>query len=328
VLKYIRKLHKIRNKIYMSDLARLRDNAANRLKQLQESSRKETNKNQSSEDNRFWRIERGKDGNASAIIRFLPTPFVDFEDDKALPWVKVYSHGFKDEKTGRWYIENSLTTINLPDPVAKLNRALWNTGEENNKTIVRRQKRKLQYFANVYVVKDPQNPENEGKVFLFKFGPKIFEKISNVMDPPESFMEEPTDPFSFSEGRNFKLRIQTVDGYPNYNESTFDSVAPIANKNGERLSDSDIENNVWKKEHSLLAFLKPENFKSYEELEKRLNYVLGQDDPDAPVKTKEQEATPKQKKPAAFEESNSDPEFKEPDIEINEQDLDALIADL
>ena len=212
-------------------------------------------------DERFWKPEMDKTGVGSAVIRFLPAP-----DGEDLPWVKLYSHAFQGP--GGWYIENSLTTLGQKDPISEHNRELWNTGTEANKEIVRKQKRKLSYYSNIYVVKDPAHPENEGKVFLFKYGKKIFDKILNAMQP-EFEDEEPINPFDFWGGANFRLKIRKVEGYWNYDKSEFDSASAL-------LDDDDALEALWKKEYSLAAIVAPDQFKSYEDLEKRLKYVLGQ----------------------------------------------------
>ena len=211
-------------------------------------------------DERFWKPEMDKTGVGSAIIRFLPAP-----EGEELPWVKMYSHAFQGN--GGWYIENSLTTIGQKDPVSEYNRELWNSGSEKDKETVRKQKRKLSYYSNIYVIKDPAHPENEGKVFLFKFGKKIFDKVLNAMQP-EFEDEEPINPFDFWGGANFRLKIRKVEGYWNYDKSEFDSPSPL-------FDDDDALEALWKKEYSLSAIVAPDQFKSYEDLEKRLNYVLG-----------------------------------------------------
>jgi len=215
----------------------------------------------SSTDERLWKPSMDKGGSGSAIIRFLPAP-----EGEELPWAKMYSHAFQG--VGGWYIENSLTTIGGKDPLGEYNRELWNTGSETNKEIVRKQKRKLNYYSNIYVIKDPANPENEGKVFLFKYGKKIFDKIMEAMQP-EFEDETPINPFDFWQGANFKLKIVKKDGYWNYDKSEFDRVAPL-------LDDDDAMEAIWKKEYSLTAITAPDQFKSYEELERRMNMVLGQ----------------------------------------------------
>ena len=212
-------------------------------------------------DERLWKPEMDKTGNGFAVIRFLPAP-----EGEELPWAKMYSHAFQGP--GGWYIENSLTTIGQKDPLGEHNRELWNSGTEANKETVRKQKHKLSYYSNIYVVKDPTNPQNEGKVFLFKYGKKIFDKIMEAMQP-EFEDETPINPFDFWQGANFKLKIVKKDGYWNYDKSEFGSAEPL-------LDDDDALEALWKKQYSLTAITAPDQFKSYEELEKRLQYVLGQ----------------------------------------------------
>ena len=211
-------------------------------------------------DDRIWKPVMDKTGNGFAIIRFLPAP-----KGEELPWAKLWNHAFQGP-TGQWYIENSLTTIGQNDPVSEHNSALWNSGVESDKEIARKQKRKLQYYSNIYVVKDSANPENEGKVFLYRFGKKIFDKIMETMQP--AFEDEtPINPFDFWEGANFKLKLRKVDGYWNYDKSEFE--APSA------LSDDDAElEALWGKQYSLKEFTDNSNFKSYDELKKRLDVVL------------------------------------------------------
>ena len=216
----------------------------------------------SGSDERLWKPTLDKTNNGFAVIRFLPAP-----DGEELPWAKMYSHAFQG-LGGSWYIENSLTTIGGKDPLGEHNRDLWNTGTESNKETVRKQKRKLSYYSNIYVVKDPTNPQNEGKVFLFKYGKKIFDKIMEAMQP-EFEDESPINPFDLWQGANFKLKIVKKDGYWNYDKSEFGPSEPL-------LSDDDAMEALWKKEYSLAAVTAPDQFKSYEELEKRLKMVLGQ----------------------------------------------------
>jgi hypothetical protein len=211
-------------------------------------------------DERFWQPEVDKSGNGYAVIRFLPPP-----KGEDLPWVRIWNHAFQGP-TGKWYIENSLTTLNKQDPVSELNSELWNSGTEANKEIARKQKRKLVYISNIYVVKDQAHPENEGQVRLFKFGKKIFDKIKDAMQPTYED-EEPVNPFDFWKGANFKLKIRNVEGYRNYDKSEFDSAAPL-------LEDDDELEVVWNKESSLQEFLDPKNFKSYEDLKSKLEMVL------------------------------------------------------
>jgi hypothetical protein len=220
-------------------------------------------------DDRFWKLERDKSGNGSAVIRFLPTAAVDGED--GLPWVRIFDHGFKGS-TGKWYIENSLTTIGQKDPVSDYNSQLWNSTDNDQSPArkqARDQKRRLHYISNIYVVSDPKNPDNEGKVFLFKYGKKIFDKITMSMNP-EFDGDTPVNPFHFWEGANFKIRIRTVDGYPNYEQSMFDAPKALSN------DDAELER-IWNKQYSLSEFTAPSNFKSYEQLKARLDEVLGLD---------------------------------------------------
>jgi hypothetical protein len=213
-------------------------------------------------DDRFWRLEGDKAGNGTATIRFLPR----VEGDE-LPWVKIFSHGFQGP-TGKWYIENSLTTLGENDPVGELNTTLWNSGSEANKEIARKQKRKLSFIANILVVSDPKHPENEGKVFLFKFGKKIFDKIMDKARP--TFEDEkPVNVFDFWEGANFKLRMRKKDGYANYDESAF--MEPAA------IGEDAVIVDVAKGQYKLSEFLDRKNFKSYDELKKKLNDVLSGD---------------------------------------------------
>jgi len=219
-------------------------------------------------DDRFWKLERDKSGNASAVIRFLPVAAID--GDESLPWVRIFSHGFKGP-TGKWYIENSLTTIGQKDPVSDYNTTLWNSTTDDQgwqRKQVREQKRRLHYISNIYVVSDPKNPDNEGKVFLFKYGKKIFDKITMLMNP-EFEGDQPVNPFDLWSGANFKLRIRTVDNYPNYDQSTFDAPRALSNE------DAELES-IWNKQYSLKEFLEPKNFKSYEELKQKLDMVLGE----------------------------------------------------
>ena len=210
-------------------------------------------------DERLWKPELDKSGNGYAVIRFLPA--VEGED---MPWAKVWNHAFQGP-TGQWYIENSLTTVGQKDPVSEHNTKLWNTGLESDKETARKQKRKLQYFSNIYVVSDSKHPENEGKVFLYRYGKKIFDKLMAAMQP-EFEDETPINPFDFWEGANFKLKIRKVDGYWNYDKSEFET--PSA------LGDDSVIESVWKKQYSLKEFTAPTNFKSYEELKTRLDAVL------------------------------------------------------
>ena len=218
----------------------------------------------SRDDPRLWQPTVDKAGNGMAMIRFLPAPSVDGED--ALPWVRVFSHGFQGP--GGWYIENSLTTLNQKDPVSEYNSTLWNSGIEANKEIARKQKRRLNYIANVYVVSDPSNPENEGQIRIYKFGKKIFDKITEAMNP-EFADETPVNPFDMWEGANFKLKIRNVEGYRNYDKSEFADKSALLDGDDAKLE------TLWKQEHSLKEFLDPKHFKPYDLLKTRLDKVLG-----------------------------------------------------
>lgn len=241
-------------------------------------------------DDRLWKPEVDKTGNGFAVIRFLPAP-----DGEDLPWAKVYTHAFQG--TGGWFIDNCLTTINQNCPVCEANRELWNTGSKSNQDIVRDRKRKLSYYSNIYVVQDKAHPENEGKVFLYKYGKKIFDKISAAMQP-EFDDETPIDPFDFWKGANFKLKITKKDGYWNYDKSEFGEISPLSD-------DDDVMESVWKKTYSLVEFADPEKMKTYEQLSARLKAVLGQkpvkqdesfedeDDERGPVPTDEEVAVGK-----------------------------------
>jgi hypothetical protein len=218
------------------------------------------NNSSSNKDERLWSLTVDKAQNGYAVIRFLPAP-----DGEDLPFVKLYSHAFQG--TGGWLIDSCLTTLNQKCPVCEHNSGLWNSGIDSNKEVARKQKRKLNYVSNIYVVKDPSNPENEGKVFLFKYGKKIFDKLTTAMQP-EFEDESPIDPFDFWQGANFKLKAKNVAGYRNYDSSEFSS-------QGALLNDDDTMEAIWKKQYSLVEFLASDQFKSYEELKVRLDSVIG-----------------------------------------------------
>lgn len=264
------------------------------------------------EDDRFWKLERDKAGNATAVIRFLPR----IEGDE-LPWVKIFSHGFKGP-TGKWYIENSLTTLGQNDPVGELNTKLWNSGSDANKEIARLQKRRLHFISNILVVSDPKHPENEGKVMLFKYGKKIFDMIMNKARP--TFEDEkPVNVFDLFEGANFKIRMRTVESYPNYDQSAFAESTPVA------PSDEAIVT-VANKQVKLGEFIEAKNFKSYEELKTKLDSVLSGD---GQVTTAEQLTN----EPLSVAEPKSFPSAPPPNVggmtitkapEINEDDDDVM----
>ena len=223
----------------------------------------ETENKKSYKDDRFWRPQLDKSSNGYAVIRFLPAP-----GEEDLPWAKLYSHAFQGK--GGWFIENSRTTLGEKDPVSEANNELWNSGIESDKDIARQRKRKLQYISNILVVSDPTNPENEGKVFLYKFGKKIFDKIQEAMSP-EFDDEEAINPFDFWKGANFKLKVRKVAGYVNYDKSEFESASELFGGDDEKLEE------LWGKEYSLTAFTDPDNFKSYDDLKAKFQQVVGDD---------------------------------------------------
>ena len=243
-------------------------------------------------DDRLWKHEVDKAGNGYAVIRFLPAP-----EGCELPWAQVWSHAFQG--SGGWYIENSLTTLGQKDPVSEHNRVLWNSGRDSDKEVARKQKRKLSYYANIYMVSDPTNPQNEGKVFLYKFGKKIFDKITEAMQP-QFVDEEAINPFDFWSGANFKLKIRKVEGYWNYDKSEFDRPSTL-------LDDDDKLESIYKNLNDLNEFTDLKNFKSYEDLKKRLDYVLGNrgvpkmQDPE----TQEEDAQWERERKGDFSESQS-----------------------
>ncbi len=234
-------------------------------------------------DDRFWKPEVDKAGNGYAVIRFLPAP-----TGEDMPFVRLWDHGFQGP--GGWYIENSLTTLGQDDPVSEYNSKLWNSGHDEDKETARKQKRRLSYVANIYIVKDSANPSREGQVYLYKFGKKIFDKLNDAMNP-QFQDEDPINPFDFWEGADFKLKIRQVEGYRNYDKSEFDSVTPISDPSGNALSDEVMEEN-WNKQHSLSDIVDPKNFKSYDELKAKLYKVLGLDgSKHAPTTTAEDDNT-------------------------------------
>jgi len=247
------------------------------------------------DDDRFWKPELDKTGNGFAVIRFLPA--VENED---LPWQRVWSHAFQDK--GGWYIENSLTTLSQKDPVSEENTRLWNTGLDSDKEIARKRKRKLSYYSNILVVSDPKHPENEGKVFLFKFGKKIFDKITEAMQPAFDD-EQPINQFDFWKGANFKLKIRKVDGYWNYDKSEFESVSQVA------VDDEKIKA-IWKQQHALKPFIDPSNFKTYDELKEKLNRVITGD---RNASTVENANLPPQTNGTAKAQVNAQPEASDDD---------------
>lgn len=246
----------------------------------------------SSSDDNYWKPTVDKSGNGSAVIRFLPAP-----KGEDVPFIRYWTHGFQGP--GGWYIENSLSSIGKPDPVMELNGKLWNSGIESNKAIARKQKRNLHFVSNIYVVKDPANPDNEGKVFLFKYGKKIFDKLDSAMNP-EFEDEQAVNPFDLWEGCNFRLRIRNVEGYRNYDKSDFDGPAALLD------DDAELEK-VWSSEYSLQEIIDPKNFKSYEELKSKLARVLGEAEIPSSAYDEEPVAESKPVKVAAAPKAAEDP---------------------
>ena len=249
----------------MVDFAKLKANSGKKSLESLTAELSKINGNQDGGkgDDRFWYPNVDKAGNGYAVIRFLPAP-----GEEDVPFIRMFSHGFKGP-TGSWYIENSLTTVGKQDPVGEMNTQLWNSGLESDKAIARVQKRKLAFISNIYVITDQQNPENEGKVFLFKYGKKIFDKLNDAMNP-QFPGDVPVNPFDLWAGADFKLKIRNVESYRNYDKSEFAASGPLS------PDDSEMES-IWKKCYSLQEFLAPSNFKSYEELKGKLAKVLGLD---------------------------------------------------
>ncbi len=250
-------------------------------------------------DDRFWKPEVDKAGNGYAVIRFLPE-----SEGEDVPFVRKWDHGFQGP--GGWYIEDSLTTLGQKDPVSEYNSMLWNSGIESNKDKARKQKRRLSFISNIYIVKDPSNPENEGKVFLYKYGKKIFDKLNEAMNP-QFEDESPINPFDLWEGADFKLKIRNVEGFRNYDKSELDVSAALFEE------DEQLEE-VWKSQYALQEFVSPSNFKTYEELQTKLNRVLGLDGA-APATTAESsfQAEPPAEIPSA-------PAAAQPEVAASEDD--------
>ena len=236
-------------------------NRQNALQQMTESLKQSTQTEFKKEDDRMWKPQMGQDGTGYAVIRFLPG-----SDTNKTPWVKVFDHGFQGP-TGKWYIENSLTTLGQKDPVSEHNTRLWNSGVESNKDIVRKQKRRTSYYANVFVIKDPANPAAEGKVKIFKFGQKIFEKLMGALNP-EFAGDDPLNPFDIIDGANFRIKLRMVAGYWNYDASEFERPSPLAKE------DDKLEA-IFNAQHDVHELISPDKFKSYEELSAKLQEVLG-----------------------------------------------------
>jgi len=248
----------------LENLKSMRGSSIDKLVKAAEAVSTTKTESNSYDDDRFWKPTRDKAGNGYAVIRFLPQ-----KEGEDLPWVRYWDHGFKGP-TGLWYIENSLTSISQPDPVSEHNSVLWNSGRDEDKAIARERKRRLHYVSNVLVVSDPDNPQNEGKVFLYQYGKKIFDKIMDVMQP-QFADEEPINPFDFWEGADFKLKIRKVEGWVNYDKSEFSTPSALFDGDEGRL------NETYGQLYALQDFLDPKNYKTYDELKAKLNKVLGVD---------------------------------------------------
>ena len=247
----------------MSSFANLKRTAENSLEQVKKAAQDMNSKTYDDDSNEYWKPELDKSGNGFAIIRFLPISSHEKDQKLASPWVKYYDHGFQGP--GGWYIEMCRSTINEADPCNESNSILWESGIEANKDIVRTRKRRLHFESNIYVVKDAKNPDNEGRVFRYKYGKKIMERLLQAMNP--QFEDDVAfDPFNFWTGANFKLKVRKVDGQINYDLSSFDSPAPLKD------NDDELEA-IWKQEYCLSDKL--DKIKSYDELKKRLDRVLG-----------------------------------------------------
>ena len=247
----------------MSSFSDYLKNRQSAMDNMVQSLQKDINKeSRGGDDDRIWKPKMGSDNTGYAVVRFLPG-----SDVSKTPWVRVYDHGFQGP-TGKWYIENSLTTIGQKDPVSEYNSRLWNNGTEAGKEQARKQKRRTSYYANVLVIKDPANPQNEGKVKLYKFGQKIFDKVMSAMQP-EFADEDPVNPFDLIEGANFRIKIKMVAGYWNYDASDFERQSPLS-------EDEEKLEKVFNAQHDVHELIAPEQFKSYEELQTKLNEVLGE----------------------------------------------------
>lgn len=287
----------------MSTLEELKKLQQKQKERLQEEFSKT---NEREDDDKFWNLVRGPDGNAAATIRFLPAP-----KGEDLPYIHFYTHSFKNEKTGKWYIEKSLTTFKEKDPVAELNSKLWNQGGDEGKEQARKQKRTENYVANVLIIKDNQNPENNGKVVLFRFGKKIFEKIKKASMPDDDLGYEGGDPFDLFNGMNFALRIKTVSGFANYDDSTFGSPSRAAKTDDELVE-------IWNKCVPLQPILN-KNVKSYDELKARLQEVLGDDEEISPKTSKHQ---------SKHVDEDDDITSKLSDVDLEDKSIDELLKDL
>ena len=211
---------------------------------------------------KYWKPTVDKSGNGYAVFRFLPA--AEGED---VPWVRYWDHGFQGPG-GMWYIERSLTSIGKQDPLSEMNTVLWNSGLDSDKELVRQRKRRLHYVSNIYVVSDSANPANEGKTFMYVYGKKIFDKLTEAMQP-EFPDDVPVNPFDFWGGADFKLKIRKVEGYRNYDRSEFGDVS-------EFLGGDDVKlEGVYNSLYNLQEFNGESQYKTYDELKTKLARVLG-----------------------------------------------------
>ena len=285
-----------------TSFAQLKRNRKSNFEKLTaEVSQLESGKQTKEEDNRFWKPAVDKAGNGYAVIRFLSAPA-----NEDVPFVRIWDHGFQGP--GGWYIEKSLTTLGQKDPVSEYNAQLWATGTKENQATVRKQKRRLHFVSNIYVVSDKSNPQNEGKVFLYQYGKKIWDKINAAMHP-EFEDEKPLNPFDMWEGANFKLKIRNVEGYRNYDKSEFEAPAPLFE------SDEEMEA-VWSKEYSLQEFIDPKQFKPYDDLKARLYKVLALDGSVAPKQSFAEEEAPQPKAKAPVKQSVQDDDEDDEGVEF------------
>ena len=287
----------------------LKKNRSSQLEKLSAAAEKLNNNGaqSSGSDDRYWKPTVDKAGNGSAIIRFLPAP-----SGEDVPFVRYWDHGFKGD--GGWYIEKSLTSIGKDDPVSEYNSKLWNSGIEADKEVARKQKRRLHYVSNIFVIKDPGNPDNEGKVFLYEYGKKIFDKVNDLMHP-QFEDEDAVNPFDFWEGANFRLRIRNVEGYRNYDKSDFDSPSPLND-------DDEVMENIWKNQYPLAEILDESNFKSYDELSVRLAKVLGTAQPTTQAASYDEDEEPVWTPPAAPKEEPAPQPVAETTFDDDDDSLD------
>lgn len=303
------------------DFASLKKKAKTNLDSMKSQISQEKTKKYDEEDPRFWTCKRDKAGNGYAVIRFLPAP-----KGEDFAWVKIFHHSFKSNLE-RWYIENSLTTIGKDDPVYELNGKLYATKNEDDEAQAKEQRRKISYYSNIYVVSDPENPENEGKVFLFKYGKRIFDKIAEALQPMENSGENPVNIFDFWEGANFKLKIKVVDKQTSYESSLFSSPSALSD-------DDDVLEKIWNQEHSLSEFLNESNFKPYDVLKKRLDYVLGKSDSayDKQTSKKEESKSDDEDDSQFVEEPKKEAKSESPKStespDIDEEDIDEYFSNL